>query len=70
MFSSMYRCVALILLLILTVRMTAQEGQHEENAEPKCTLAEQIMSSNTGEKVGSCPVLEGMEGYQLKKILS
>ncbi|MDE2637158.1 MAG: hypothetical protein OXI30_12415 [Chloroflexota bacterium] len=61
------KCAVLILLLIVTVSPLAQDDNDEENSEASCTLAEQIMSSNTGEKVGDCPILEGMEAFQLRE---
>ena len=61
------KCGLLILLLIATVSPLAQDATDEESPEPSCTLAEQIMSSNTGEKVGDCPILESMEVFQLRE---
>ena len=63
----MYRFVAVVFLLLLANRLLAQDAKHEEDGAPNCTLAEQIMSSNTGEKVGDCPILEGMEAFQLRE---
>ncbi len=62
-----HRFVAVVFLLLPAVRLLAQDAKHEEIAAPNCTLAEQIMSSNTGEKVGDCPILEGMEAFQLRE---
>ena len=63
------RCGLLILLLIVTVSPLAQDVEDDKNAKPTCRLADQIISVNTGKKVGDCPILEGMEGYQLREDL-
>ncbi len=61
------KCGLLILLLVAGIRPLAQDATDKENTELSCTLAEQIMSSNTGEKVGDCPILEGMEVFLLRE---
>lgn len=59
--------VAFALLLSLCVAVAAQDAINQEITEQTCTLADQIVSSNTGKKVGDCPVLEGMEVFQLRE---
>lgn len=56
---------AVAMLLSLSAVVAAQDVTDEADSEPNCTLAEQIMSSNTGQKVGDCPILEGMDAFQL-----
>ena len=69
MFDFTLKYGAIVVCLALAVGALAQDTTDEENDEPTCTLAEQIMSSNTGEKVGDCPILEGMEVFQLDEDL-
>ncbi len=64
MFVIVPRCLVLLVVFSFTVSALAQDNT-ADIPESACTLAEQIISSNTGEKVGDCPILEGMESFQL-----
>lgn len=61
------RCLSLLVALSLAFAAFAQDTSPEGTPESTCTLAEQIMSSNTDTKVGVCPILEGMEAFQLRE---
>ncbi len=66
MFVIVTRCLVLMVFLGVAVGSFAQDATGDM-PESSCTLAEQIISSNTGEKVGDCPILEGMEVFQMRE---
>lgn len=66
MFIFLSRCLGLLVVLSLAFAAFAQDTSPEGTPESTCTLAEQITSSNTDTKVGACPILEGMEAFQLR----
>ena len=67
MFDILGKIGALMLLLVFTGGLSAQDAAVDEKAEATCTLAEQIISANSNGKVGDCPQLEGMEAFQLRE---
>lgn len=67
MFDFPRRISTLMLLLVFAGGLSAQDAALDENAEATCTLAQQIISANSNGKVGDCPLLEGMEAFQLRE---
>lgn len=67
MFDFLRRFSTLMLLLAFVGSLSAQDAALDEQPEAICTLAEQIISANSNGKVGDCPLLDGMESFQLRE---
>lgn len=61
------RILALLMFLIVSAAVVAQDAANASQAESQCSLADQIRAQNTGRLVDDCKVLKYPDVFQLRE---